>query len=134
MPLDSVRRYGMYDAPVDALPSRNSPRWALLTGAAAALGASLCCVVPLVLVSLGISGAWLASLTALEPYRAWFASLTLAALGFAAWQLYGPASRCGDERICGNPRVLRRRKRMLWIAIAAIIPLLLFPYYIGWFV
>lgn len=69
IPLESVLRYGMYDAPVDASPSTNSPRWALLTGAAAALGASLCCVVPLVLASLGISGAWLASLTALEPYR-----------------------------------------------------------------
>jgi mercuric ion transport protein len=48
-----------------------------LTSAAAAIGASLCCVVPLVLVSLGISGAWLASLTALEPYRPLFAMAPL---------------------------------------------------------
>ena len=134
LPFDSALGCAMYDAAVNTLPSRNSPRWALLTGAAAALGASLCCVVPLVLVSVGFSGAWLASLTALEPYRAWFATLALAALGFAGWRLYGPASRCGDERICGTPRVLRRRRRLLWIAIAAIMPLLLFPYYISWFV
>ncbi|MFL6602529.1 MAG: mercuric transporter MerT family protein [Steroidobacteraceae bacterium] len=119
---------------MDALPSRNSTRWALVTGAAAALGASLCCVVPLALVSMGISGAWLASLTALEPYRPWFATSAVAALAFAGWRLYGPASRCADERICGNPRVLRRRRRLLWIAIAVIMPLLLFPYYITWFV
>jgi mercuric ion transport protein len=86
-------------------------------------------------VSLGISGAWLASLTALEPYRPWFASLALGALGFAAWRLYGPASRrCEDGRICADPRILRRRRRLLWIAVAAIVPLLLFPYYINWFV
>lgn len=119
---------------MDASPSTNSPRWALLTGAAAALSASLCCVVPLVLVSLGISGAWLASLTALEPYRPWFASLALAALGFAAWQLYGPASSCRIEGICADPRVLRRRRRVLWITVAVIAPLLLFPYYVAWFV
>jgi mercuric ion transport protein len=119
---------------VDPLPSRNSPRWALLTGAAAAIGASLCCAVPLVLVSLGISGAWLANLTALEPYRAWFAAVAVAALGFAGWRLYGPDSRCEEGRICADPRVLRRRRRLLWIAVAAIVPLLLFPYYINWFV
>jgi hypothetical protein len=31
----------MYDAPVDASPSRNSPRWALLTGAAAAMATAV---------------------------------------------------------------------------------------------
>jgi mercuric ion transport protein len=106
----------------------------LLTGAAAAIGASLYCVVPLVLFSLGISGAWLASLTALEPYRPWFAISALAALVFAGWRLYGPASRCADDRVCADPRVLRRRRRALWMAVAVIVPLLLFPYYINWFV
>ena len=119
---------------MDASPSRTSPRWALLASAAAAVGASLCCVVPLVLVSLGISGAWLASLTALEPYRHWFASLAFAALGFAAWRLYGPSSRCEDGRICADLGILRHRRRLLWIAVAAIVPLLTFPYYINWFV
>lgn len=119
---------------MDTSTSRTSPRWALLAGAAATIGASLCCVVPLVLVSLGISGAWLASLTALEPYRPLFATVALASLGIAAWRLYGPASRCVDGQICADPRVLRRRRRLLWIAVAAIAPLLLFPYYITWFV
>lgn len=119
---------------MDTSTSRTSPRWALLTGAAAAIGASLCCVVPLVLVSLGISGAWLASLTALEPYRPLFATAALVSLAIAAWRLYGPASRCEEGRICAEPRVLLRRRRLLWIAIAAIAPLLLFPYYITWFV
>ena len=118
---------------MDVSPRKDSSVWALLAGAAAALGASLCCVVPLVLVSLGISGAWLANLTALEPYRLWFAGLAVAALGFAAWRLHGPASRCDDDRMCADPRVLRRRRWVLWISVAVIAPLLLFPYYIGWF-
>ena len=119
---------------MDTSTSSSSPRWALLTGAAATIGASLCCVVPLVLVSLGISGAWLASLTALEPYRPLFVTVALASLGIAAWRLYGPTARCVDGRFCADPRVLRRRRRLLWIAVAVIAPLLLFPYYITWFV
>ena len=119
---------------MDTSSSRNSSGWALVTGAAAAIGASLCCVVPLVLVSLGISGAWLANLTALEPYRPWFAISAVAALAFAGWRLYGPGSRCEDDRVCADPCVLRRRRRVLWMAVAVIVPLLLFPYYIGWFV
>jgi mercuric ion transport protein len=119
---------------MDASPSRTSPRWALVAGVAATIGASLCCVVPLALVSLGISGAWLANLTALEPYRPLFVTLALAALVFAGWRLYGPAARCEGGRICSDPQVLRRRRRVLWIAVAAILPLLLFPYYISWFV
>jgi len=119
---------------MEASPSSPSPRWAIVTSAVAAAGASLCCVVPLVLVSLGIGGAWLTNLTALEPYRPWFAGFALAALGFAGWRLYGPASRCNDGQSCAEPAVLRRRRRFLWIAVAVIVPLLLFPYYIPWFV
>jgi len=37
-------------------------------------------------------------------------------------------------RTCADPRVLRRRRRLLWITVAAIALLLLFPYYITWFV
>ena len=38
-------------------------------GLAGAFLASACCIVPLVLVTLGISGAWIGNLTALEPYK-----------------------------------------------------------------
>lgn len=42
-------------------------RGALLAGGLAALLASTCCLGPLVLVTLGFSGAWIGNLTALEP-------------------------------------------------------------------
>lgn len=38
---------------------------ALVVGALAAIGASVCCAGPLVLLMLGIGGAWVVSLTAL---------------------------------------------------------------------
>src|SRR5207302_9437990 len=103
--------------------SMTSPRWALLASVAGALGASLCCAVPLLLVSLGIGGSWLASLTALEPYRPLFVALTIRALATAGWRLYGPASRCEDGRICANPKPLRRRRRPSLVVVAALCPL-----------
>ena len=42
---------------------------ALIAGGISALLASACCLGPLVLIMLGISGAWIGSLTLLEPYN-----------------------------------------------------------------
>lgn len=108
-------------------------RVAVLGAVAGAIGASVCCVVPLVLVLLGISGAWISNLTALDAYRPWAVGATLLCLAWAGWELYGPNSRCQTDGSCVAPEVLRRRRRWLWIAAVGILALLLFPYYIGWF-
>ena len=63
------------------MPESKPGRGSLLAGGVAALLASACCVGPLVLVVLGISGAWIGNLTALEPYKPIFAVI---ALGFIA--------------------------------------------------
>jgi mercuric ion transport protein len=110
-----------------------SPLSFLLGAALAAIGASVCCIAPLVLVLLGISGAWIANLTALDAWRPWFSAATLVCLAFAFWSLYGPASRCRTDGECVDPRVLRRRRCGLWIATILIALLWLFPYYVGWF-
>lgn len=105
---------------------------AIIVAALAAIGASICCVVPLVLVLLGIGGAWIANLTALDPWRPWFTAATLLCLALAYRNLHGPASRCPAEGACVDERVLVRR-RLLWIATVVIALLLLFPYYVAWF-
>ena len=114
------------------LPAKSSLP-AMIVALLAAIGASVCCVVPLALVLLGISGAWIAHLTALDPWRPWFIAATLLCLGLAFWTLYGPSSRCRTEGVCVDPLVLRRRRRWLWLATALIVLLLLFPYVVGWF-
>lgn len=114
------------------LPAKSSLP-AVIVALFAAIGASVCCVVPLVLVLLGISGAWIAHLTALDSWRPWFVSATLLCLALAFWALYGPASRCRTDGVCVDPLVLRRRRRWLWLATALIVLLLLFPYAAGWF-
>jgi mercuric ion transport protein len=57
----------------------------LVAGVLSAIGASVCCVGLLVLLTLGIGGAWIANLTALEPLRPWFVALTLFALLSVPW-------------------------------------------------
>jgi len=113
------------------LPAKSSVP-AIVAASLAAIGASVCCVVPLVLVLLGISGAWIANLTALDAWRPWFSGATLLALAVAFYALYGPATRCGDGA-CIEPTLLARRRRLLWIATLVIVLLLLFPYYVAWF-
>ena len=41
-------------------------------GVIGALATSSCCIVPLVLFGLGVSGAWIANLTRLAPYQPYF--------------------------------------------------------------
>ena len=109
-----------------------SPVAALVGAGLATLGASVCCVVPLVLVLLGISGAWISALTALDPLRPWFSAAAVLSLAVAFWMLYRPAAECGADGQCIEPGTLRRRRRWLWFATAIIALLLLFPYYIVW--
>lgn len=110
-----------------------SPVAAIAGASIAAIGASICCVVPLALVLLGISGAWIGNLIALDPWRPWFTAATLLLLGLAFWSLYGPSTRCRTDGECSEPRLLKRRRRWLWLAAVVIGLLLLFPYYVVWF-
>ena len=114
------------------LPAKSSLP-AIVAASFAAIAASVCCVVPLVLVLLGVSGAWIANLTALDAWRPWFSVATLLCLGLAFWNLYGPSSRCRTDGECVDLLALRRRRRWLWIATILIVMLLLFPYYVVWF-
>ena len=99
----------------------------LLAGVAAAIGASVCCVGPLVLLALGISGAWIGNLTALEPYRPIFIGLTLLFLGLAFRQLYLLPPTCTTNDVCAEPGVIRRQRLTFWAVAALLLSLLLLP-------
>lgn len=71
----------------------------LIGGVLAAVAASLCCVGPLVLLTLGMGGAWVSNLTALEPYRPIFIGVTLLFLGLAFRKLYLVPQACTLGRL-----------------------------------
>ena len=95
-------------------------RTSLMASVLAALGATACCVAPLLLVTLGIGGAWLASLRALEAYQLHFTVLTAGFLGVAFYYLYFQPRRCKPGEVCASPAVLRRQRLVFWIVVAII--------------
>lgn len=95
----------------------------------AAIGASVCCVGPLVLLSLGIGGAWISSLTALEPYRPIFIGITLLFLFLAFRKLYIIPRQCAPDDACAVPSILRNQRIIFWIVSVLLIALVTFPYY-----
>lgn len=94
--------------------TKNDSKLPLIGGITAAIGAGLCCVGPLVLLSLGISGAWIGNLTLLEPYRPFFIVAVLALFGWAGWQVYRPEEACEPGAACAVPQVRKRRQKLFW--------------------
>lgn len=95
-----------------------NPRTGLLaTGAViGALLASACCIVPLLFVTLGVSGAWIGNLTALEPYKPYVAVATLGLIGLGFWRVYfQPKPVCEDSSYCARPQSSIITKSALWI-------------------
>lgn len=95
----------------------------------AALGASLCCSLPLAVALLGVGSAALGA--RLEPFRPYFAAATAVLLGVAFYRAYRPVDCTPDEACAVAPR--RRRARIfLWIVAFVAMVLLAFPYYAAW--
>jgi mercuric ion transport protein len=108
-------------------------RGALLAGGLAAILASTCCLGPLVLITLGFSGAWIANLTMLEPYRPIFIGAALVALFFAWRRIWRPAETCRPGEICAAPQVKTTYKALFWLVAALVAIALGFPYLAPWF-
>ncbi len=114
-------------------PSANKEgRGALALGGLAAILASTCCLGPLVLITLGFSGAWIGNLTLLDPFRPYFIGAALVALFFAGRRLYRPAA-CKPGEICAVPQVRRGYKLLFWIVAALVLVALVFPYVVPYF-
>ncbi|MBW0170218.1 MAG: mercuric ion transporter MerT [Hydrogenophaga sp.] len=106
---------------------------ALLAGGLAAHFASACCLGPLVLIMVGISGAWISHLTALEPYQPLFMGASLAALFFAARSIWRPAPACEPGQVCAIPRVNRTYKLLFGVVVLLLATAMAFPLIAHWF-
>lgn len=95
----------------------------------AAIGASVCCIGPLVLLALGIGGTWISYLTAFEPYQPLFVTITLVFLFLSFRKLYILPRQCSDSETCALPSVLRNQRIIFWVVTVLLIALLTFPYY-----
>ena len=110
-----------------------SGRAALLTGGMAAILASTCCLGPLVLITLGFSGAWIGNLKVLEPYRPIFIGVAMVALFFAWRRIWRPALTCAPGEVCAVPKIKRSYKYLFAVVSILMLIALAFPYIASWF-
>lgn len=98
-----------------------------------ALGASACCIGPVVFSLLG-AGALGAASVKLEPYRPGLIGLTVLLVGVVFYGAYRPSQTdaCQDG-VC-TPQSRRTAKVLAWIIAAMAAILIAFPYYVGWLV
>lgn len=100
----------------------SSGKLTLLAGASSAIAASLCCLGPLILFSLGIGSSWATSLSVLEPYRPALMSLSLLFLMLAFRKVHARPDTCAQGTICADSHQRIRRQRIYWLtAIPALI-------------
>jgi mercuric ion transport protein len=102
---------------------------AMIAGILTGIGASLCCVAPLLFVGLGMGGAWLANLTVLEPLRPLFIIATLGFIGFAFYQLYLASKECGPNKRCTNEETQIKQRTLFWLVTVPLLGLLAFPWF-----
>lgn len=122
----------------DALPATGVPalkrgelgrqRLVAAGGILAALGAASCCVVPFALFILGVSGAWIGNLTALEPYQPVFAAIAAVCLGYGFYLVHRrPKTACAEGPYCASPSSSRIAKIGLWTALVLVLIAVGFP-------
>jgi mercuric ion transport protein len=98
-------------------------------GILGALAASSCCILPLVLFSLGVSGAWIGNFTQLAPFQPYFIAATIACLGYGYWLVYRPSKpACADDGACTRPLPNRLVKAGLILATILVVAALGFDF------
>ena len=102
---------------------------AIVGGILAAVGASVCCVLPLVMVSLGIGGAWLSALTSLEPARPFFIALALGFFGLGFYRLYRKPVVCAPGDACAVAKLRYRQRAIFWATALPVFALIAIPWF-----
>lgn len=99
-----------------------SDKWLAVGGIAGAILASSCCIVPLLLVLAGVSGAWIGSLSALEPFKPYFIAVTLGFIGFGFWHVYFKAKPpCDADSYCAKPQSTLITQVALWAGLVIVL-------------
>lgn len=106
----------------------NTKSTALAVGGLAAVLASACCLGPLLLIAVGLGGAWIGNLTKLEPYRPIFLGVALVAMFFGWRRIYRPVADCNPGDVCAVAQTKRLYKVLFWVVAVLVLVALSFPY------
>lgn len=106
-----------------------STKTAVAAGVLGAFAMTSCCILPLLLFSLGATGAWIGRLGAMYQYKWYIFAFAGASLAYGFWQMYRPTGQtCEDGTACAVPLNQRLMKFALWSSAALILSAVLFPY------
>ena len=98
-------------------------------GILGAITAASCCILPLALFSLGITGAWIGNLAALTPYQPIIIPITAGFLGYGYYLVYRkPKKGYAEGSACTRPLPNRIVKSALWVATVLVAAAVAFPY------
>lgn len=109
--------------------TRRRQRLTVAASLLGALAASSCCIMPLLLFGLGVSGAWIGNLTRLAPYQPYFIAGTFACLGYGYWLIHRASHfACRDDRACARPLPARLIRGGLVLATVLVVAALAFDF------
>lgn len=113
--------------------NKESGERAFLGGAVvAAVAASLCCILPVVAIALGLGAFGIASVfESLRPYLLVVVGLALA---FCFYRIYFRREKCGEGQVCSAKPIGRFNQLLLWVATITVFAIAAFPYYSGYIV
>lgn len=107
-----------------------SEKLALGGAMAAAFGAALCCVGPVLFALLGLGAFGAASVFAsLRPY---FLTVAVLALAFGFYRVYFPREQCTPGEACATKPVSQVNRAALWVALFVVVAFALSPWYVGY--
>ena len=115
------------------MQSSSNTKLALAGGLLAGIGASACCIGPLLLLSVGIGGAWIGHLTALEPYRPILIGLTVLLLGLALRKLYLVPQTCAVGDNCVADHTQRVQRILFWVFLPLSLASVVSPWILPFF-
>lgn len=105
--------------------------WLVGSGILASLIASVCCIGPLVLTVLGISGA--AALSKFETIRAPMIGIVLILFGVSGYALFRKRISCEPGTACADPVKFRKMVVFYWLGLIAALILIFSPQIIARF-
>ena len=98
-------------------------------GALGALAMTSCCILPLVLVSFGVTGVFIAQLGVLYQYKWITFALSAACISYGFYKAYRPIpTEASADGTCARPMNRKLMRSILWIATAIVTVAMIFPY------
>ncbi|MBL8170131.1 MAG: cation transporter [Acidobacteria bacterium] len=107
-----------------------SEKLALGGAMAAAFGAALCCIGPVLFALLGL-GAFSAA-SVFQSLRPYLLAVAVLALAFGFYRVYFRREECAPGAACATKPVSKVNRAALWVALFVVTAFALSPYYIGY--